>query len=425
MKRWLIIGGAAIVIAAIVIASVSGGGPKGEKVYAEPAAKRTIESIVSAPGQVDPKVKVNISAHIVGKIEKLYFLEGETVKRGQRLVDLEKHIYVAQRDRLRAELASRRVEVRRAQAALNTAQASYQRAQSLSKQGIQAQELFDQSRLAQDNAIAALGSAQQGVAQAQAGLRQAEEDLSRTTIVSPIDGKVVQLNAHEGEVVVTGTMNNPGSVIAVIADLSQILVEAEVGETEVVSVALGQEARIKVDAIPDHEYKGRVVEIGSSAAVRQGAGAGIRYFKVKVGIDNADDRLRPGMTSQVAIVTRVAPDAVVVPIQSVVERVPGNKAGDDDSDEEDSDKPKKNYVFVVEGKKGGEKVKQVEVQTGISDATHVVISSGIKPGEKVVTGPFRTMRKLKDGATVVTTKEPTSSKKKDKDQDKDEDEEDE
>ncbi len=413
MKRGLIIAGAVVVIAAIVLASIKGGGPKGEKVYVEPAATKTIEAVVNAPGQIDPKVKVNISAHIVGKIEKLYFLEGDTVKRGQRLVDLEKFIYVGQRDRLSAELSSRRVEVRRAQAALATANAAYQRAQNLSKQGIQAQELFDQARMAHDNATAALDAARLGVTQAEAGLRQAAEDLSRTTIVSPIDGKVVQLNAHEGEVVVTGTMNNPGSVIAVIADLSQILVEAEVGETEVVGVRINQQAKIKVDAIPDRDYRGRVVEIGSSAAVRQGAGSGIRYFKVKVAIDNADDRLRPGMTSQVSIVTSTAPNATVVPIQAVVERVPGAKAGDDDDD----DKPKKKYVLLA----GKEKVRQVEVMTGISDATHVVVLSGVKPGDPVITGPFRTLRELDDEEKIVVTKETKkSSKKKDKD-DKDED----
>ena len=415
MKRWQIITIAAIVIAAMVFFSVRGGGPKGEKVYVEPAVTRTIEADVNAPGQIDPKVKVNISAHIVGKIEKLYFLEGDAVKRGQRLVDLEKHIYVAQRDRLQAELASRRVEVRRARAALATAESSFQRAQNLSRQGIQAQELFDQARLAYDNAQAALASAQQGVAQAEAGLRQAAEDLSRTTLISPIDGKVVQLNAHEGEVVVTGTMNNPGSVIAVIADLSQILVEAEVGETEVVGVRINQQAKIKVDAIPDREYHGRVVEIGSSAAVRQGAGSGIRYFKVKVAIDDADDRLRPGMTSQVSIVTSSAPNATVVPIQSVLERTPGAKSGDD----EDDDKPKKKYVLLARDGK----VKQVEVTTGISDATHVVVRSGVKAGDPVITGPFRTLRDLDDGESIVVTKETKkSSKKKDKDDDKKDDE---
>ncbi|HEX6085084.1 MAG TPA: efflux RND transporter periplasmic adaptor subunit [Thermoanaerobaculia bacterium] len=403
MKRWLIIAGAALLIAAIVFGSVKSGGPKGEKVYTAVVAPRTIEAVVTAPGQIDPKVKVNISAHIVGKIEKLYFEEGDVVRRGQKLVELEKPLYVAQRDRLNAELASRRVEVQRAQAALATAESQLRRAQSLSQQGIQAQELFDQTRLAHENARAALAAARQGVNQAEAGVRSAAEDLSRTTIVSPLDGKVVQLNAREGEVVVTGTMNNPGSVIAVIADLSQILVEAEVGETEVVGVKLQQPAKIKVDAVPDKEYRGHVVEIGSSAAARQGAGAGIRYFKVKVAIDDADERLRPGMTSQVSIVTSSAPNAVAVPIQSVVERP--SKEGDDDS-------PKKKYVLLSDGAK----VRQVEVTTGISDATHVAVLTGVKNGDRIITGPFRTLKKLKDGDAIQETKE---EKKTSKDEDED------
>jgi len=414
VKRWLIFGGALVLVAIIIFASVKGGGPKGEKVYVEPAGTRTIEAVVTAPGAIDPKVKVNISAHIVGKIERLYFNEGDVVKRGQRLVDLEKFIYVAQRDRMQAELASRRVEVQRARAALATAEASYQRAQNLLKQGIQAQELFDQSRLAYENARAGLAAAQQGVQQAEALLRSASEDLSRTTIHSPIDGKAVQLNAHEGEVVVTGTMNNPGSVIAVIADLSQILVEAEVGETEVVSVRIGQPAKIKVDAIPEKEYHGRVVEIGSSAAVRQGAGAGIRYFKVKVAIDDADDRLRPGMTSQVSIVTSSAPNTVAVPIQAVVERTADGK----EPGEDDEGKPVKKYVFLARDKKA----KQVEATTGISDATHVAILSGVKAGDPAITGPFRTLKRLKDGAVIEVSKEEKKTSKDDKKKEKDGDE---
>lgn len=407
MKRALIITAVILGIVAIIFASVQGGGPKGEKVYSEPAGSKTIEAVVTAPGQIDPKVKVNISAHIVGKIEKLYFVEGDSVKRGQKLVELEKPLYVAQVDRLRAEVASRRVEVARARAALNTAESAYRRATTLRNQGIQAEELFDQTRQALDNARAGLAAAQQGVAQAEAGMRSASEDLSRTTILAPIDAKVVQLNAREGEVVVTGTMNNPGSVIAVLADLSQILVEAEVGETEVVAVKVGQQAKIKVDAIPDKEYRGHVAEIGSSAAVRQGAGSGIRYFKVKVAIDDADDRLRPGMTSQVSIVTSSAANAVAVPIQSVVERVPGRTAEDEDDDDAT---PKKKYVFLARDGKA----RMVEVTTGISDSTHVVIQSGVKPRDPIITGPFRTLRKLDDGDPIVVTKEESrsSSKKK-------------
>jgi HlyD family secretion protein len=399
-RRPLIIAAALLVVAAIIWFSVrGGGGTAGEKVYTERATPRRIEAVVTAPGEVDPKFKVNISAHVIGKIERLYFNEGDIVRRGQKLVELEKPAFLAQRDRSRAELANRRIEVSRARAALGNAELSYKRAVSMREQGIQAQELFDRARLEHDNAKAAYDSALEGVRQSEATLTQAETDLSRTTILSPIDGKVVQLNAHEGEVVITGTMNNPGSVIAVIADLSQILVAAEVGETEVVGIRVGQPAKIHVDAIPDKEYHGRVIEIGSSAAVRQNAGSGIRYFKVKVAFDDADDRLRPGMTAQVAIVTSTVGDAVAVPIQSVVERVPGAKKGAEDDENENT--PKRKYVFTVQNGKA----KMIEVKTGISDATHVAILSGLKAGQEVITGPFRTLKKIHDGDDVQVVKE--------------------
>lgn len=406
MKRTLVIAGIVVILAVIIIASVRAGRSNAEKVYAEPARTRKIESVVTAPGEINPKVKVNISAHIVGKIEKLYFNEGDAVKRGQKLVDLERFAYEAQYARARAELANRRIEVERARAALGNSEASYKRAVNMQQRGIQAQELFDRARLDLDNARAAYASAQEGVRQADAMLTQARTDLSHTTIVSPIDGKVVQLNAHEGEVVVTGTMNNPGSVIAVVADLSEILAEADVGETEVVGIRLGQQAKIHVDAVPDKDYLGHVAEIGSSAAVRQNAGSGLRYFKVKVAIDNPDERLRPGMTCQVSIVTSSEPKAIAVPIQSVVERAPPSRDKKAASDDEDENTPKKKYVFIV---KDG-KVKMTEVKTGVSDATHVAIATGVKVGEQVVTGPFRILKKLKDGEAVQITKEEKKTK---------------
>jgi HlyD family secretion protein len=402
MKKTLIIVGAIVLVAVIIFASVRGGGPKGEKVYVEPVTQRNIQAIVTAPGEIDPKVKVNISAHIVGKIEKIYFVEGDSVKKGQRLVDLEKTAYQAAYSRAQAAVSNSRIEVARAKTAMATTEMAYKRAMNLRQQGIQAQELFDQARQANDNAIAGYNSALQGVNQAQALLQQAQTDLDHTTILSPITGKAVQLNAHEGEVVITGTMNNPGSVIAVIADLSEILVEADVGETEITGIRVNEPAKIHVDAIPEKEYSGHVAEIGSSAALKQGAGAGMRYFKVKVQIDNTDDRLRPGMTAQVSIITTTSGSALSVPIQSVVERVPPalakSKSGTDDEDE---NAPKSKYVFVV---KDG-KAKMTEVKTGVSDSTHVAIVSGLSAKDQVVTGPFRTLKKLKDGDSVEVTKE--------------------
>jgi HlyD family secretion protein len=407
MKRPLIIAGAVLVLAIIVFASVRAGGNKSEKVYAEPVKARKIEAVVTAPGEVDPKVKVNIDAHIVGKIEKLYFQDGDMVRKGQKLVDLEKFAYQAQYDRARAALSNSNIEVTRAKAALGTSEAAYKRAVNMERQGIQAQELFDKARQDYQNAQAAYASALEGVRQADALLQQAKTDLDHTTIESPIDGKVVELNAHEGEVVVTGTMNNPASVIAVIADLSEILVEADVGETEVTGIKIGQKAKIHVDAVPDKEYDGHVVEIGSSAEVRQtGGSAGLRYFKVKVQFDNPDARLKPGMTSQVSIITTTAPEALSVPIQSVVERVPPAlaKKGKGDETEDDDTIPKRKYAFVV---KDGKAV-MTEVKTGISDATHVAIESGLKPTDQVITGPFRILKTIKDGDPVQVTKEEKS-----------------
>ncbi len=402
-KKVLVVAGAVVLIAVIVIASVKGGGPKGEKVYVEAVKPRDIQAIVTAPGEINPKVKVNISAHIVGKIERLYFHEGDKVRKGQKLVDLEKFAYQAQYDRARAEVANRRIEVTRAKQAMTTAEAAYKRAVNLERQGIQAQELFDRARQEFQNAEAGYASAVEGVTQAEALLQQAKTDLDRTTIVSPIDGKAVELNAHEGEVVVTGTMNNPASVIAVIADLSEILVEAEVGETEVTGIRVGQKAKVHIDAVPDKEYNGHVEEIGSSAAVRQTGGTGLRYFKVKVAIDDPDERLRPGMSSQVSIITSTAGATPSVPIQSVVERVPPSlsKAKKGADEEEDENAPKRKYIFIV---KDG-KATMSEVKTGVSDATHVAVISGIKPGDQVVTGPFRILKKLKDGDKVEVSKE--------------------
>ncbi|HEV7571640.1 MAG TPA: efflux RND transporter periplasmic adaptor subunit [Thermoanaerobaculia bacterium] len=402
MKKTLIIIAAIVLVAIIIFASVKGGGSKGEPVYVEAVTQRNIQAIVTAPGEVNPKVKVNISAYIIAKIDKLYFNEGDAVKKGQRLVDLERTAYQAAYARAAAAVSNSRIEVARAKTNVATMELAYKRAMNLKQQGIQAQELFDQARQNHDNAVAAYDSANQGVAQAQALLQQAQNDLDHTTILSPMNGRAVQVNAHEGEVVIPGTMNNPGSVIAVIADLSEILVEADVGETEITGIRLNEPSKVHVDAIPDKEYNGHVAEIGSSAALKQGTGAGMRYFKVKVQFDDADERLRPGMTAQVSIVTTTSGSALSVPIQSVVERVPPSLAkSKSGTDDEDANAPKSKYVFVV---KDG-KVKMTEVKTGVSDTTHVALVSGVSKNDQIVTGPFRTLKKLKDGDSVEVTKE--------------------
>jgi HlyD family secretion protein len=250
----------------------------------------------------------------------------------------------------------------------------------------------------------------------QANLTQAQDALSKTTIYAPLTGRVIALSAEEGEVVVSGTMNNPASVIGTIADMSEILATVDVDETEIVNVKVGQPAVLKVDAVPSKEYHGKVVEVGSSGFSRPQQ-PDVTFFKVKILLDDPDPDLRASMSVRAEIHTAAHPDVLTVPIQAVVERRPlgaDGKATADGKDEEVK------VVFIVEGGK----VRQRPVQTGLSDETHVELLSGVKPGEQVVTGPYRTLKDLKDGDAVHVSKTSEEEDRKSGSGGKSEDEED-
>jgi HlyD family secretion protein len=399
-RKHVLLAAGAVLVTAVAV-SVRPNDAAATRAYVQAVVRRDLESVVSGTGDINPRLKVNISAHVVGKIRTLYFAEGDHVKKGERLVDLEKDNYVAQKDRMVAELSSRKFDLVRASATLKHGESQLRRILELREQGIQSQEVLEQAQFECQAARATLGSAQEGVRQAEASLRQAKDDLSKTTLVSPIDGTVVQLAAREGEVVVTGTMNNPASVIAVVADLAEILVEADVSETEVVQIRPAQNVRVHIDAAGSREYVGHVMEIGNSAVLH--LPGGLRYFRVKISLDNANSGLRPGMSASIDIVTEFVSDALTVPIQSIIERnaepadgrtsAPRRK----DSDRGASEK----YVFVLAG---GE-VHMRSVRTGASSATDVVVTSGLSERDRIVTGPFRILKQLQDGGRVISTKE--------------------
>ncbi|HVR07893.1 MAG TPA: efflux RND transporter periplasmic adaptor subunit, partial [Thermoanaerobaculia bacterium] len=229
------------------------------------------------------------------------------------------------------------------------------------------------------------------VSQDRANLERAETDLRKTIIYAPISGQVIALNAKEGEVVVSGTMNNAASVIGTIADMSEVLAEVDVDETEIVQVRLGQRAGLKVDALPNRVYHGRVTEVGSSGYGRP-AQPDVTFFKVKLLLDDSDRQLRSGMSVRAEIATQTDKGALVVPIQAVVERAPLAAAPGRDAEEV-------KVVFVA----AGGKARQREVRTGISDETHVEVAAGLRSGDQVVTGPYRSLRDLKDGDPVRIT----------------------
>ncbi len=398
MKRGLLIAGGVVVLAGILLASLlSGRKQAGEKVYVETASRRELTQSVKSSGQIQPRIKVNISAHVIGKIEKLYAVEGAAIAAGAPFLELEREAFLAARDNARAQLAMSKTAEQQAIVSAADEVVRLARAEQLSTQGIASVEALEAARLRRTSADLSVEQAREAVTQARAMLVKAEDDLRKTTIYAPLSGRVIALNAEVGEVVVSGTMNNPASVIGTIADLSEILAEIDVDETEVVHLATGQRVILKVDAIPDREYTGRVVEIGSSGYAKP-TQPDVTFFQAKVLFDAPDDSLRPGMSARAEIEVSTHADALAVPIQSVVERKPG----DGDTKGPARKAPPVSVVFVVEDGKA----KSVPVKSGISDSTDVEIVSGLAGGEQVITGPYRALRKLEDGDAVrVTTPE--------------------
>jgi HlyD family secretion protein len=421
VKRVLI--GLAIVagLGLIVWASLrKGGDTHGDAVYAESAVQQSITRTVKASGEIDARITVDLSAHVVAKVETLYVKEGQEVKAGQPILELERDVFTAAVESWRAQLRQAQAAAKQAEVELADARTRMKRMDRLIDEGIVATEDVDSARLREESAQLQLEQAQDQVEYTQANLTKALDDLGKTTIYSPIDGRVVSLNAEPGEVVVSGLMNNPATKIATIADLSELLAELDVDENEIVAVQLGQPVSITVDAVADRELHGKVTEVGSSGYTLPGQGD-VTFFKVDVLLDEPDADLRPGMSVRAEIEVATHDDAVVVPIEAVVERDPKEPEEGGDGDAGDEDAAGAGDVARSEARRNGrtEPVEVVyvvedgvahrrEVETGISTVTEVEIVSGLSAGETVVTGPFRTLRDLEDSDPVHIEEEKDS-----------------
>jgi HlyD family secretion protein len=416
MGKRLLVGAAVVAaLALVVFASLraSGSGPQ-TRVYAEAAERRSITHTVTASGQIHPRVKVNISAHVVGKIEKLHVRDGDPIEAGRPFLQLEQQAFLAARDDARARLGMAQTELQRSEVALADQKVRLERARRLRGEGVVSIETLESAELQHRTAELATITAREGVDQARALLEKAEDDLRKTTIWAPISGRVIALNAEEGEVVVSGTMNNPASVIGTIADLSEVLAEVDVDETEVVDVRPGLAAEIEVDAVPGAKYAGKVVEVGSSGYAKA-TQPDVQFFLVRILLEAPDEKLRPGMSARARIRVETHDDAVVVPIQAVVERAPagrGDEAGAGATARAAGDEEVP-VVFVVDA----DRVRQRPVETGIADATDVELTSGVAAGDRVVTGPYRSLKKLRDGDRVKVA---TAGERDDEDEDAEE-----
>ncbi|TET16566.1 MAG: efflux RND transporter periplasmic adaptor subunit [Candidatus Cloacimonadota bacterium] len=307
MKKKIFIGaGIVIVILIVVLLNMKFKG-KIVEVKVQKAERGKIRSVVSAPGRVSPKNEVNISSDIMGKLIKLNVEDGDQVKMAQIVAELE---------RTREEAA---VEI--ARSSLLSAKAHYELKRSTFERK---QKLFEKSLISREEYEAGKTEytmAKLAVDERRANLKNALENLEKTIIRSPLDGVVTLLNVEEGEIVVTGTMNNPGTVLMVLSDLANMEVECDVDESDIVDLELDQIAEIEVDAFGDTVFSGHVVEISNAAKTRySGTQEEVTNFLVKVAFDSTDSRLRPGMSSSVDIISALVDSGLKIPIQCVVER---------------------------------------------------------------------------------------------------------
>jgi HlyD family secretion protein len=439
-----IVAAVVLVILLIVVGNLRRGSEKALAVQISKVTKGTITSTVRAPGKIRPETKVEISASLPGQIVDLPVREGEWVEKGQLLLQLEKAEYAAQVEQRKAALANAKASLSLSQASFDQAKSVYERKKALSGKNLASPEEVESAKTQFDVQGAQVEAATQSVAEASAVLKIAQDDLKKTTFVAPQAGVVSQLNVEKGEIVVVGTMNVPGTVIMTVADLAHMQVECDVDETDVVSIQKGQRAKVYVDAFPDTVLEGTVVEIGSSGKRTSltGEASSATDFEVKLKLEPGTVGLKPDMTADAEITTATHTNALTLPIQAIVVRDKKTvekwmstrsseaKKGAKGAGEEKGKAKKKTEkvekadsigvsgkgkgasnevtgVFVVQG----EKVKFVPVGTGIMSETDVEILKGVSQGDRVVTGPFRVLRDLKDGQKVKEEKKEKEGEK--------------
>ena len=416
-KKKLIIFGSLglLVVIFIVIALVSGGKEEIIMVQTEKVEKRDITQTVTATGQIDPEFKVLITPEVTGEIIDLPVKEGDSVKKGDLLIRIKGDQYKAQKERLEASLKSSEATLKIREAERNRLTLEFERVKELHKKTLVSDSELETAESNFLSSHASYEQAEANVLQSQAQLREVLEILYKTTIYAPMNGTITQLNVELSERVL-GSGFSQGTDIMTVADLNNMEAVVEVDENDVVQVALGDTATIKVDAFGDREFKGVITEIGNSAKqVGFGTQEQVVNFEVKIKLIDMDENLRPGMSCNADIETETVFDVISVPIQSVTARENvGNSDKNQNSDEENTNEKNKGESEkkneVKETRKGPTEVvfllesgtvKMVEVKTGISDDNYIEITEGLEDSVDVVSGSYKAIsRELEDGSKV-------------------------
>jgi HlyD family secretion protein len=419
-KRKIGIGIAALLVV-VVIASVIGGGREaGVEVRVEEVGRQDLVARVTATGHIEPKTSIDISADVSGRIVQLTVEEGDDVEEGELLLVIDPARFEAAVDRAEAALSDAQAREAQARGNYQQAQRDWDRIRQLrdAAEGMITETEYEQARTQAEVQEALWESARHGVNMARASVREARDNLAKTVIEAPMSGRVTRLNVERGETAVVGTMNNPGSLLLTIADLSVMEAVVEVDETDVPEISIGDSTVVTIDAFRGQEFVGRVTKIGNSS-IRprnqlQSSSEQAIDFEVRITLDNPGEELRTDLSATADVITAVRPDVLAIPIISLTlleptefERIPiegeeveqGEEAPADpgaSDGEADSSAGPVEGVYVVEG----DRVRFRPVDVGIAGDAYFEVMGGLDEGTTVVSGTYQAIRELEDGALI-------------------------
>ncbi|TVP75112.1 MAG: efflux RND transporter periplasmic adaptor subunit [Gemmatimonadales bacterium] len=382
----LLLGGAGVL-------TVVNAGERGAEVRVSEVRERDLVSTITATGNVRARRKVNISSDVMGRVIELNVEEGDEVEAGSVLLRIDPSQTEAAVSRARAQLAQARAQTAQQRASLVQAEREANRIRALRDRGddLVSTQAVEEAETQVEVQQALLESAEHGVDQAQASLAEVEDQLSRTTIIAPISGRVTRLNIETGETVVVGTTNTPGSLLLTISDLSVVEAVMAVDETDLPRITLGDSATVELDAFPRRTFAARVAKIGNSAIQEQtpGSSQGAVDYEVILTLLDPPEALRPDLSAVADIIVERREGVLSVPIISVTTRPP------EDADENDDDEEVEGVFLLSDGT-----ARWQEVELGITGRDYFEIVSGLQVGDSVVSGPFARIRSLSDGDAV-------------------------
>jgi HlyD family secretion protein len=430
-KRQIIIGVVGFLVLWLIVSILLSKREKPIPVTTEKAVRKTILQTVSATGKVQPETEVKISPEVAGEIIDLPVADGMGIKKGDLLVRIKPDSYKALLEQQEAAISSAKATNLQQKATMLKCEQDLKRAEDMyAKKTISIQE-YNNAQAASDVAKNTYESSLHEIERAQAGSSQARDQLSKTTVYSPINGTVTILNSKLGErIVATGQF--AGTEVMRVADLSRMQAVIDVNENDVPNVKIDDKANVKIDAYGDRKFKGTVAQIGNTGKTTgSGTQEEVTNFEVKINLEREDVLLRPGLSCTADIETNMVKDAVAVPMQAVTIRTgdsnlspeeiekkkmksAAREKGDNNADYVNERQEKaaqreerEKLAKVVFLKKGG-KAQSAKVTTGISDDTYMEIKTGVQPGDEVISGSYSAIsRKLKDGAKVTYDKEGT------------------